>query len=229
MVTKSFFKFIFYTIFFNNTLKLKWYNMNMVKYIFSAIVGYLLGSLSPASLISKIKNKDIRECGTKNLGATNVMLNFGKGFGAVVMLFDIAKSFVSFKIMQMIFPSSALVGMIAGSAAVVGHVFPVHHDFKGGKGLASFGGLVLAYNPQIFLFLALTGLTLMLIVNYSFILPFYGALAFPLMVARREESVMVFVVSLAVSVIVFVKHYPNMLKAKNGEDKTIREYIKHIK
>ena len=200
----------------------------MVKYIFSAIFGYLLGSLSPSSLISKVKNRDIRECGTKNLGATNVTLNFGKGLGAVVMAFDIAKSFVSFKLMQIAFPTTALVGIVAGGAAVAGHVFPIHHGFKGGKGLASFGGLVLAYDPQIFLFLALTGVALMLIVNYSFILPFYGALAFPLMVARREESVLVFLVALAVSVLVFVKHYPNMLKAKSGEDKTVREYIRKM-
>ena len=200
----------------------------MIKYIFSAIFGYLLGSLSPSSLVSKVKNKDIRECGTKNLGATNVALNFGKGFGAVVMAFDISKSFVSFKLMQIAFPMSALAGMLAGGAAVVGHVFPPHHGFKGGKGLASFGGLVLAYDPQIFLFLALTGIVLMLTVNYSFILPFYGALAFPLMVARREESLLVCLVALAVSALIFVKHYPNMVKAKNGEDKTVREYIRKI-
>ena len=200
----------------------------MIKYIFSAFFGYLLGSLSPSSLISKVKNKDIRQSGTKNLGATNVALNFGKGFGAVVMAFDISKSFVSFKLMQIAFPSSTLVGMVAGSAAVAGHVFPLHHGFKGGKGLAAFAGLVLAYNPQIFLFLALTGIVLMLMVNYSFILPFYGALAFPLMVVWQKESLIVCLVALAVSVLVFVKHYPNMIKAKNGEDKTIREYIKKI-
>ena len=200
----------------------------MIKYIFSAMFGYLLGSLSPSSLISKVKNKDIRQSGTKNLGATNVALNFGKGFGAVVMAFDISKSFVSFKLMQIAFPTSTLAGMLAGSAAVAGHVFPAHHGFKGGKGLASFAGLVLAYNPQIFLFLALTGIVLMLTVNYSFILPFYGALTFPLLVARREESILVCLVALAASALIFVKHYPNMVKAKNGEDKTVREYIRNI-
>ena len=200
----------------------------MIKYIFSAMFGYLLGSLSPSSLISKVKNKDIRQSGTKNLGATNVALNFGKGFGTVVMAFDISKSFVSFKLIEIAFPTSALASMLAGGAAVAGHVFPAHHGFKGGKGLASFAGLVLAYNPQIFLFLALTGIVLMLMVNYSFILPFYGALVFPLLVARREESIFVCLVAFAASALVFVKHYPNMVKAKNGEDKTVREYIRKI-
>ena len=200
----------------------------MVKYIFSAIVGYLAGSLSPSALISRVKQKNIRECGTKNLGATNVTLIFGKKLGALVMAFDIAKAFVPFKIMQGLFPSSVGIGMVAGAAAVLGHVFPCYHGFRGGKGLASFGGLVLAYDTRIFIFLCLTGIVLMLIVNYSFILPFYASLAFPIFVARREASVLIFLLALAVSALIFVKHYSNMVKAKNGEDKTIREYIKKI-
>ena len=200
----------------------------MVKYIFSATVGYLIGSLSPSSLVSRIKNKNIRECGTKNLGATNVALNFGKGLGALVMIFDIAKAFVSFKLMQAVFGAGALVGLVSGAAAVAGHIFPLHHGFRGGKGLASFGGLVLAYDPKIFLFLILTGFALMLAVNYSFILPFYGSLAFPFAVAVKGDGVLAFFVAVAASALVFVKHYPNMLKAKSGEDKTVREYIRKI-
>ncbi len=206
-----------------------WYTISMVKYIFSAIFGYLLGSLSPSALISKIKNKDIRECGTKNLGATNVTLNFGKGLGALVMVFDMAKAFLSFELMQMLFERNALVGMVAGGAAVIGHIFSIYHGFRGGKGLASLGGLVLAYDVQVFVFLLLVGLALMFIVNYGFILPFWGAFAFPFAVAVRGDGVQTFVVALVASVLVLAKNYSNMLKAKSGEHKTIREYIKKIK
>ena len=113
--------------------RIRWYTINMVRYIFSAIFGYVVGSLSPSSLVSKMKNKDIRKCGTKNLGATNVALNFGKGFGAVVMMLDIAKAFVSFKLIEALFGVGSLAALVAGSAAVVGHVFPLHHGFRGGK------------------------------------------------------------------------------------------------
>lgn len=126
-------------------------------YIFSVIIGYLLGCLSPAALISKIKRKNLRKNGTGNLGATNVMLNFGKRFGALVMLFDIFKAFAAYKLAELLFPSAAFVGIAAGFAAVVGHVFPFYMKFKGGKGLAAFAGMVLAYNPWLFLFLLLTG------------------------------------------------------------------------
>ena len=201
----------------------------MVKYIFSAIFGYLLGSLSPSALISKVKNKDIRECGTKNLGATNVTLNFGKGLGVFVMIFDMAKAFSSFELMQMLFEGNELVGIVAGGAAVLGHVFSIYHGFRGGKGLAPFGGLVLAYDARVFLFLLLTGLALMFIVNYAFILSFWGAFTFPFAVAIRGEDVLVLFVALVASAVVFVKNYSNMLKAKNGEHKTIREYIRKTK
>ena len=60
------------------------------------VLGYLLGSLNPAALIGKIKHFNLRKHGTGNLGATNVLLNFGKGFAAVVMLFDIFKAFAAF-------------------------------------------------------------------------------------------------------------------------------------
>ena len=59
--------------------------------LFCAVIGYLLGSVSPSALLSKIKKKNIREHGTKNLGALNTLINFGKGWGVFVMLFDIAK------------------------------------------------------------------------------------------------------------------------------------------
>ena len=203
--------------------------MDMVKYIFSAVFGYLIGSLSPSALISKVKNKDIRECGTKNLGATNVTLNFGKGLGVFVMIFDMAKAFSSFELMQMLFEGNELVGIVAGGAAVLGHVFSIYHGFRGGKGLAPFGGLVLAYDARVFLFLLLTGLALMFIVNYAFILSFWGAFAFPFAVAIRGEDVLVLFVALVASAVVFVKNYSNMLKAKNGEHKTIREYIRKTK
>lgn len=55
--------------------------------------GYLLGSVSPFALLSKLKKKSLRENGTGNLGATNVMLNFGKLYGVLVMLFDVLKAF----------------------------------------------------------------------------------------------------------------------------------------
>lgn len=195
-------------------------------YIVCTVIGYLLGCLSPAALVSKLKGKNIRKCGTCNLGATNVMLNFGKRLGAVVMLIDIFKAFLAVKLAELIFPQISWIGMLAGFAAIVGHVFPFYMRFKGGKGLASFAGVVLAYNPWLFLFLLLTGCTLMIIVNYSFILPFYAASVFPIFAALASRSIPLTLLCAASSALIMIMHAGNVKKAIDGTDNKIRDFIR---
>ena len=198
----------------------------MIKYIFSAIGGYLLGSLNPASLLSKIKKKDLRLVGTKNLGATNVAFTFGKGFGALVMLFDLFKAAASYKIFELIFPSVSFIGMTAGVFAVVGHRFPFYLSFHGGKGLASFGGLVLAYSPSLFFCMLFLALVLMLAVNYGVAMPLFAAVAFPASVAVLDKNILAFLLAFFASILLVVKFLPNLKRARLGEDKKVREYIK---
>lgn len=95
---------------------------------------------------------------------------------------------------------------------MVGHCFPFYLKFKGGKELAAFAGFVLAYNPWLFLFLLISGIALTLIVNYSFILPFYVTAFFTIYVAVREESI--------------AMHFGNFMNATREQNRKIREYIK---
>lgn len=197
-----------------------------MKIAISILLGYLLGSLNPAALIARIKQKNIRNTGTGNLGATNVLLNFGKKYGAIVMAFDIFKAFLAVKLAEILFPTQALAGVIAGCSAVVGHVFPFYLKFKGGKGLAAFGGFVLACNPLLFLFLITTGTVLMFIVNYSVILPYYAGIVFPLYMGWVHGSLPLFLICALASTIILIKHAGNIKKAVNGTDNKIREYAK---
>lgn len=109
----------------------------------SIALGYFVGSLSPSSLVGRVKKTDVRKSGTGNLGATNTMLVLGWGAGIFVMLFDLMKSFLSGKLAQYLFPGLSVAGMLACIGAMIGHCFPVFHRFRGGKGLATFGGLVI--------------------------------------------------------------------------------------
>ena len=193
---------------------------------FSLIIGYLLGSLNPAALLSKLKNINFREQGTRNLGASNTLLILGKKYGALVMLFDIIKAVIAANLAKWLFPKLALASLLAGCAAVVGHIFPFYLGFRGGKGLAAFGGLVLAYDPAMFLFLLVLGIVLMLIVNYSFILPMSAAFLFPFLALYKSQQVEVFLLTLAASVLVIIKHWSNIGKARRGEEMKIREFIK---
>jgi len=198
----------------------------IMKILYCLIIGYLLGSLSPSALISKLKKKNLRECGTKNLGATNTMLTFGKWYGLFVMLFDISKAYIAVKLARMFFPALAVSGVLAGSAAVVGHVYPFYLRFKGGKGLAAFGGLVLGLDPLLFLILLVIALILMLIINYSVAMPMSAAVLFPVLYGIQSRDIIGALILTAVSVLIIYKHFSNIYKARRGEDVKIREFVK---
>lgn len=190
------------------------------------LIGYLLGSLSPAALISRVKKKNLKNHGTGNLGATNTMLVFGKGYGVLVMIFDIAKAFLAVKLIDFLFPDIPYIGLITGFAVVVGHIFPFYLKFKGGKGLAAFGGLVLAYDPMSFVILLAIGIVLMLIVNYAVALPVSASVLFPFLSWLRSGDIVVFIITAALGVLVILKHSSNIRRAVRGEDIRIREYLK---
>lgn len=188
-----------------------------MKILACIVLGYLLGTISPSALISKLRKTDLRKSGTKNLGATNTFLNFGKGMGAIVLVTDIAKSFAAYKLAQLIFPGFALAGMISGCAAVAGHIFPFYMGFKGGKGLASFGGLILAHDAPLFLFMLIVCFGLMLILNYSFALPFSAAAMFPVLAGIRSQSLLVGMLALASSLLIIFSHRADIVLVFQGK------------
>lgn len=197
-----------------------------MKYLICILLAYLIGTLNPAALISKLKRKSLRDHGTGNLGATNTMLIFGKKLGALVMILDILKGFWVVKLTAWLLPGIEWIPMAAGFAAVIGHCFPFYLKFKGGKGLAAFAGVVLAYHPLLFLFLLGSGVSLMILVNYGVILPYYAAVAFSVFVWISGESLPTCLCAFASSALVMVMHFGNILKAIRGQDRLVRPLIK---
>lgn len=198
-----------------------------MEYIYSVLIGYLIGTISPAAIISKIKKTNLKETGTKNLGATNTMLTFGKAYGVFVMVFDILKAFFAVKLAQILFPEVISAGIISGAFAVVGHIFPFYLKFRGGKGLAAYGGMLLGIDPFLFLVMLVITVTIMFIVNYGFAMPMSAAVIFPFAYwVGIPDDTFGLVIAILVSVLLFVKHIPNILRAKRGEDSKIREYVK---
>lgn len=197
-----------------------------MKTVLCMIIGYVIGSFSPAALISKIKKQDIRKSGSGNLGTMNTMMNFGKRYAVPVMIIDMLKGFLAVKFAHWIVPAVSVAGVLAGGSAVLGHVFPFYMKFRGGKGLAPFGGMILALNPLGFLFLLLFGGFMMIVINYSFAMPFTAGILFPIMEGVRTQSVLIFTIAVAISVLIIVKHWSNMRKAMQKQDAKIREYFK---
>lgn len=197
-----------------------------MKSVISLLIGYYLGSLNPAALIARVKNEDLRQQGTGNLGASNTMLVFGKVPGFLVMAFDMAKGWCASKLAAMLFPQVRVAGLLAGLGAVTGHVFPFYLKFKGGKGLAAFGGMVLAYDPGMFLVLLIFGCALVLVVNYSAVLPISAGILYPFLTALQSGDIWMFLIALAASLLIICKHAGNLVKGYRGEDIDIRAFLK---
>ena len=109
-----------------------------MEYVLAIIVGYLFGCINPAIIISKIKNVDIKNIGSKNPGASNVFIAVGKVYGVIVGASDILKSFVAGQIIFFITEGNVGAAAIACAMAVCGHNFPFWMHFNGGKGFAPF-------------------------------------------------------------------------------------------
>lgn len=181
-------------------------------------MGYLIGCLNPAALVSKIKKVNLKEVGTKNLGATNTALTLGKKAGYFVLAFDMCKSFFSYKLAKTLFPQLVVAGLIAGLGALLGHCFPFFLHFQGGKGLASFGGLVLAHDPLIFAVLLTLGLILAFAMDYGVYLALSAAALFPIFSYFRSESLSVFLAAAMAGGLVIGMHWSNFQRARSGED-----------
>lgn len=204
-----------------------------MKFLLCAIIGYIVGSLSPSALISRLKHDNLRERGTGNLGATNVTMVYGRTYGIIVMVFDIAKSFVVFKISQhLIFHNEAkwalVAGMLASGMSVVGHIFPFYMRFKGGKGVATFAGMVLAYDPLLVLLLIIVGFLLMVIFNYGFMLTVSCAILFCVITTVIEKDIWIFLITAVVAALITWKHLSNILKAGTPNEIRARDYMRRF-
>lgn len=197
-----------------------------MKLLLCLAIGYLLGTISPAALFGKLKKVNLKEEGSKNLGASNAWITLGKGYFFAVMVLDIGKSWLAAQIAWRLFPDSFVAGYIASLGAILGHIFPFYLHFKGGKGLAAFGGMVCAFNFWLLLFYLLFGFALVMIFNHSWVMPFMVALTFPVVVWFKTGDVAVTLVTVTASVTILIMHWGNFRKAINGTDFSSRKLVK---
>ena len=196
----------------------------MTEMLLSAAIGYGIGQQSPAALISKLKNKDLRENGTGNLGATNTMLVFGKAYGIAVMIFDVLKAYIAIKIAKALFPKFVFAGLAAGCFSVIGHIFPSYLNFRGGKGVATFAGMMLSYDIKVLLGFLLIAIFIMVITDTGYYGPVSAAVLFPMWLWMKVKSIVVFGGVAAVGGLIIYKHRENFKNAKEGKEIRVREF-----
>lgn len=200
--------------------------MGLIKLLFVMIVGYLLGSLSSSHFLAERKQRDLKEEGTGNLGATNTMLVLGKKYGILVMTFDVLKAYVSVKIAQLLLPGSVVAGVIAGCCSVVGHIFPFYLNFKGGKGVATLAGMFLAIDPISVPILLIVGFTFSFLTNYGFAAPVSASLIAPFFIGYRLNDTGVFFFLMMAGILVSVKHLNNIERMRDGKEIKFKEFLR---
>ena len=202
----------------------------MAAYIIVGLVAYLLGSISFSIIISKkMAGFDVREKGSGNAGATNMLRSVGKKAAALTLLGDALKGVVAILfavIVGAIAKNSdkALLVQIAGILVVVGHTFPIFFGFKGGKGVATSLGVLLMTNWKIGLICLVFALVLMALTKMVSMGSVGAAILFPVLVLFINTNFIVtegsgyFVYSVILAVLVAFNHRSNIQRILNGTE-----------
>ena len=190
-------------------------------FIIGAIVAYLLGSIPSGLWIGQyFFKKDIRQYGSGNLGSTNAFRVLGKKAGSLVLFCDIFKGFLAMILALTIFKQPDISPLLIASFAVIGHTFPIFASFKGGKAVATFAGMILAYQPLLLLygliiFLVLLAITRMvsLTAMVTITLGVFLSLLF------NDWTLTLF--ALAIDIFIIYRHRSNIQRILNGTENKV--------
>ena len=182
------------------------------------LLGYLIGCINPAYIVGKRKGFDIRKRGSGNAGASNAVIVMGKKAGVLSALFDIFKAVLVVSLATKLFADLVYAKILAGVSCIVGHIFPVFMGFRGGKGLACLGGLILAYDWKIFLIMLLAELLIAFAVDYICVVPITASLAFPVIYAVQSKEPIGTFILLGCAVLILFKHMENLQRIRNGSE-----------
>ncbi|MGE3142907.1 MAG: glycerol-3-phosphate 1-O-acyltransferase PlsY [Hyphomonadaceae bacterium] len=189
-------------------------------YLFAAVGGYLLGSIPFGLLLSRWAGLgDIRKVGSGNIGATNVLRTGRRDIALATLLLDAAKAGVALAIARALWGETA--GLIAGAAAFVGHCFPVWLGFKGGKGVATFFGVLFAGLWPIGLLAGATWLAVAGLFRYSSLAALSAAAIAPLAawIGGFDGASILFCAALAL--LIFLRHHANIRRLLAGDEPRI--------
>ncbi len=212
------------------------YTINDVSFIMALLFGaYLLGSIPSSVWIGKFfYNVDVREHGSKNAGATNAIRVLGPKAGIPALIIDIAKGFVAVNLIHLsTFEKNSNLfitfQIILGTLAVVGHLFPVLAGFRGGKGVATLTGIIIALAP--FPSLIAIGIFIIVLIasKYVSVSSLSAGFSFPVSVIfifnYRQVSLVTF--SILVFVLLVITHRKNILRLIKGEENKAPFFVKN--
>ena len=189
-----------------------------MRYLLCAIISYLIGTFNPSYIVGVKKSINVKEKGSKNAGASNALILFGKVVGVVCALLDIGKACLAIALCRKIFSGLSYVFAIAGTSCIIGHIFPFYLKFKGGKGLACLGGVVLMFDFRYFLLLLAAELVIALATDYICFVPITASVIFPVSYGILRGDVIGALILGISAVVMLAKHIENIKRMRKGEE-----------
>ena len=190
-------------------------------WIVSIVAAYLLGSIPFGYLLVRlVRKEDIREFGSGNIGATNVARSGAKGLGIATLVLDMLKALAAVMLAKWLGHGNFDLMVVAGVAAICGHVFPVWLRFRGGKGVASALGVFLALAPLATLCVLGIFLVVVLLTRYVSLASIVGACAFPVfgLWLTQLRTPVVVAGFLFIPLLIVVKHHQNIRRLLAGTE-----------
>lgn len=189
----------------------------------AAVIGYLLGSIPFGLIITRFAGLgDVRKIGSGNIGATNVLRTGNKKLAAATLACDALKGTCAVLIFLPISLSAALV---AGFCAFLGHLFPIWLNFKGGKGVATYLGVLIAICWPGSIVFAVVWLLTAYITRYSSLAALVAAVAVPLSALLFAPKATIITLAL-MSIIIIIKHHANISRLLSGKESRIGSKVK---
>ncbi len=198
-----------------------------LEYILFILTAYFVGAFPSAVLIGKIFYKvDVREYGSGNAGATNTFRVLGKNAGIPVLFLDVLKGFLAVNLIIFLdkIPYSSEgffeLQLTFGIAAVLGHLFPIYTGFRGGKGIATLLGLLIAIHPSAAGYSIIIFTIIFLIFKYISLASILASFAFPILIYLLSDSspISLIIFSIFVPLLTIITHQKNIERLLIGEE-----------
>jgi glycerol-3-phosphate acyltransferase PlsY len=184
----------------------------------ASVIGYLLGSIPFGLLLTRLAGHgDIRQIGSGNIGATNVLRTGSKGAAALTLLLDLAKGWAAVVICQAWGADAALA---AAGCVIIGHMFPVWLGFRGGKGVATALGVLIALAWPVALGTALVWLATALLIHYSSLAALVAAVAAAILAPFVTDGVTAAVIA-GIALLIILRHHANIRRLIAGTESRI--------
>ena len=194
-------------------------------YLLSALLGYGLGCINPAYILAKLRGFDIREKGSRNAGASNVVITLGKAKGIFCAAFDIGKAALAVLLARLLFNPVETFAVTA-AACILGHIFPFYLKFRGGKGFASYLGMTLALNWKFaIVILVLVGVA-MVVTDYIVAGTTLTILSTPVYMGIITHNLILALILCIATAVIIYKHRDNYVRIWNGTEIGLRSAAK---